>query len=314
MLLWQRQNSNFLTRDFFISRFFLLSLVSHVGLCFSLLFLYKDQQQHFLFTSGGVIPTPAQVRLLPLSMDKPAHQVLGVKGGKKGVQQGASSLKQQKKERAKKSPTTFVSPKTMAALSKKAQQAKEKAAKKVLQEKALKLEKKKAKALEAKKLKEQKLEEKKVQEALAKEPEKKPAPEVLPEEKAKEVPSIKEQLSEASRSSVADEGIQERTGIAAVAPEGQEFIYLTQQELDALGIQRKLQECLFDLWTIPVGIPVGTECEALISVGWDGGVVAIEYKKKSNILIYDLSVQEALEQVHFPHEVWGKQVTLVFKP
>jgi hypothetical protein len=51
--------------------------------CASFLLLYK-RAHTLVFDASKNIPTAAQVRLLPLSMTMPAHQKLGVKGGKKG--------------------------------------------------------------------------------------------------------------------------------------------------------------------------------------------------------------------------------------
>ena len=96
--------------------------------------------------------------------------------------------------------------------------------------------------------------------------------------------------------------------------EKQEIVFVTQQEFDALQLQKKLQESLFDLWTPPTGIPAQAVCEVLVTIGWDGTVLEKEITKKTGILIYDLSVQEALDGAAFPKEVWGKKITISFKP
>lgn len=94
----------------------------------------------------------------------------------------------------------------------------------------------------------------------------------------------------------------------------QDILFVTQQEFDSLQLQKKLQESLFDIWAPPAGIPGNLVCEVIITIGWDGLIVHKEIIKKTGILIYDLSVQEALDKACFPHEIWGKKLTLLFKP
>ena len=101
--------------------------------------------------------------------------------------------------------------------------------------------------------------------------------------------------------------------VQQLGQEGQEIMYLTQQELDSLQIHQKLQESIISVWEAPIGMVAEQYCEVTVAIGWDGAVQEIQFLKKTGSLVYDLSVQETIEQVIFPHEVWGKQITIAFK-
>ena len=310
MLLWQPQNSLRVRSVFFIS------LALHVLVCFSLLFVYKDYHQRLVIDLSSRIPSNAIVKLLPLSASRPSSSSFakasedrrsgkkdGGKNSKKGMQKSGNKSKAQQVR--KKSPTSLVK-QTSTSKSVKSGKGKAEAAKKaktLLQEKKQKLaQQKELKKQEAEKL----AQEKKAKEVAEKE--------ALKAKELEVTQSLKQEVAEVAEISPNDQAITEGTGGSAVGPEGQEILYLTKQEFDALQIQQKLQECLFDLWTPPAGIPSGALCEVLITVGWDGVILETQFLKKTEILMYDLSVQETLEQVTFPHEVWGKQITIAFKP
>ena len=324
MLLWQPQNS------LKLRSVFIVSLVLHVLVCFALLFVYKDYHQRLVIDLSSRIPSNAIVKLLPLSASRPSSQVLGVKGGKKdGIQKSGkksqvviskqSSFAKATADKRKKSPTSLVkqivtSKSAKAAKGKASSFAKAMADKEAAKKaKTLLQEKKKSSIAKAKEDKQiaADLQKKKEAEKLAQE---KKAKEVVEKESKPVEQLIKEEVAESTQALIADQSQLGEASASTVGPEGQEILYLTKQEFDALQIQQKLQECLFDLWTPPAGIPPGALCEVLITVGWDGAILETQFLKKTEILMYDLSVQETLEQVTFPHEVWGKQITIAFKP
>ena len=317
MLLWQPQNS------LRVRSVFIVSLVLHLLICFSLLFVCKDYHQRLLIDLSSRIPSNAIIKLLPLSASRPSSQVLGVKGGRRNSKHNKqqSGNKNKTQQLKKKSPTslakqTVVSKSVKAA--KNSSLAKALSDKKTVSKKALLREKKKSSIAKAKADRKAAEELKKHNEKLAQE--KKDSSSVKTLENKKEVQSIKETVKEEQKiealqqSTVDQPAVEGTSGSGALGPEGQEILYLTKQEFDALQIQQKLQECLFDLWTPPAGIPSGIFCEALVTIGWDGAILETQFLKKTDILMYDLSVQETLEQVIFPHEVWGKQITIAFKP
>lgn len=302
MLLWQPQNFLRIRSVFFVS------LALHVVVCFSLLFVYKDYHQRLCIDLSSRIPSQAIVKLLPLSASRSALQTIGVKGGKKGPGSFKTVMRSQKK---KKSPTSLakqsvVSKSVKASKGKKGAETK-KTAVKALAEKKTKEAQQRTLELEKKKKAEELQQKVESEKALEKEMKQR-------EETKKEEVKLGESLKKKEEENVlASSSDQQRTG-ESTGSEGQEILYLTKQEFDALHIQQKLQECLFDLWTPPAGIPSGTVCEVLVTVGWDGVILETEFLRKSDILMYDLSVQETFEQVTFPHEVWGKQITIAFKP
>ncbi len=308
MLLLQPQN--FLR----VRSVFLVSLVLHVFVCFSLLFVYKDYHQRLVVDLSSRIPYNAIVKLLPLSASRSSSQVLGVKGSKKKgtfssvkTMAGKQKSEKNKAQQVKKKSPTFLAKQTVASKLVKSGKGKAEVAKKaktLLQEKKQKLaQQKELKKKEAEKLKhaEKLAQEKKVQEE----------PKV---QKSESSEPLKQEIVENVQTPITNQVITEEMSRGAVGSGGQDILYLTRQELDALQIQQKLQECLFDLWTPPAGIPAEALCEVLVTVGWDGAILETQFLKKTDILIYDLSVQETVEQVVFPHEVWGKQITIAFKP
>jgi hypothetical protein len=315
MLLWQPQNSLRIRAVFFVS------LALHILVCFSLLFVYKDYHQRLCIDLSSRIPSQAIVKLLPLSASRPSSQRLGTKEGKKGATTSQAVVRTPKK---KKSPTSLVKQTTVSKSiknqkSKKAAELKKAAAKALSEKKAKKAQQR---LIEAEKQKKAEELQKKLEAEKNLEKEKKQVEEVkspFAQASADSGPqrgSSKEEVkaNEAAAVPVGDKSNSHENVRGALGPEGEEILYLTKQEFDALQIQQKLQECLFDVWTPPTGISSGTFCEVLITIGWDGVILETQFLKKSDILMYDLSVQETVEQVTFPHEVWGKQITITFKP
>lgn len=297
MLLWQRRNSDFFPRTIFIQRYFLGSVVCHFIVIFALFFLNKDKQHDFFLDLSKNVPSMAQVRLLPLSMAKPTgSQVIGSKkSAKKGKLPAVPLVKRKNKTSVK--PLTTVMQQKKNAPVKKIKDAK---SKKKIVSKATDL-KKKNKAAEIKDNKQDQIElinkEDKQVEKIVEKPQ-----EVVEKEKPHEIIQEKVVIEESGGSALSS------------TAEGQEYLYLTKHELEAFTVGQKLRDCLFDVWTVPLGVPSSAACEVAITIGWDGVILATDFVKKSGILMYDLSVQETLEQVHFPHEMWGKQITVVFKP
>ncbi len=96
--------------------------------------------------------------------------------------------------------------------------------------------------------------------------------------------------------------------------EPDEIVYVTQKEFDILRVQQNVQETIAHAWSPPMGIPEDSVYEVLITIGWDGAILEQEVIKKTGILLYDLSVQKAIDQTIFPNELQGKKLTLSFKP
>jgi len=274
MLLWRLQSSLRKIRTVLG-----LSCSLHLIACFALLFVYKDYHQRLFVDLSSRIPSQAVVKLLPLSASRPSTVAIGVKGGGKMV-----SGKRGKKSKA---ATSLVRP---------VQRQKKGAGKGAYNKKAKNVLQQKTKQVKAK--------EKSPAQQLGKavEPKEEPKSVSVPKPEATKPvePVVQEALSVANAQ--------------AAGVEGQEIVYLTKQELDALQIHQKLQESLFAVWSPPAGMPSEQYCEVSVVIGWDGTVQETKFLKKTGSLVYDLTVQEALEQVGFPHEVWGKHITIAFKP
>ena len=76
---------------------------------------------------------------------------------------------------------------------------------------------------------------------------------------------------------------------------------------------RMIQEEVTRVWQPPVGIPKGVECTVLFSIGSDGIVKHFELIKRSNMLLYDLSITQAAQDLRFNKSLWGRQFTISFR-
>ena len=297
MLLWQRRNSDFFPGIIFLKRYFLGSVFCHIIVIFALFFLNKDKRHDFFLDLSKKNFSSAQVRLLPLSMERPTGAQLT--GGKKGSKNSTLQFGQlaKRKKKVTKRPLTSVIQHKKDTTVKKASTTKSN------KKTALKSVdfKKKNKSVENKEVKKEQFE-------AVKEEQKKP------EKTAETVQETVEK--EKPHEIVQDKVFIEDLAAPALSGsvEGQEYLYLNKNDLEAFTIAQKLRDCLFEVWSVPLGVPLSAVCEVVITIGWDGVIFATDFVKKSGILMYDLSVQETLEQVHFPHEMWGKQITVVFKP
>lgn len=102
--------------------------------------------------------------------------------------------------------------------------------------------------------------------------------------------------------------------IAAHAESSPEIEYLTPKEYEQVLIQDALKEALMLVWTPPAGMSQDLSCQVVITVGFDGVILATEIEQKSGVLIYDMAVEQAMAQVVMPRVLWGKKIKIVFKP
>ncbi len=109
---------------------------------------------------------------------------------------------------------------------------------------------------------------------------------------------------------------QDTPGIATGQAEGiqDNILYVTHKELDSLQLEEALQAAVQSVWCPPVGIDPTVESEVLVRDGWDGKLLETELIKAANIVIYDVAVQEAIQEMEFPRQVWGKEIKIAFKP
>lgn len=95
--------------------------------------------------------------------------------------------------------------------------------------------------------------------------------------------------------------------------ETEEVLHVTQKEYDALQAEQDLQKALAKVWTPPLGITAHVESHVQVTIDWQGALIQQNVIKKTQIALFDVAVQESLQQVKVPKQFWGKQLTLVFK-
>lgn len=124
----------------------------------------------------------------------------------------------------------------------------------------------------------------------------------------KEEISIKEAKSEVEN--VKKELIDEKM----IQQPQEDVLYVTQKELDALQLEQQLKEAIEQVWVSPFGVESDLICEVLVVIGWDGTIIEKSLTKPSEIYIYDSAVEEALDKLIVPQQLWGKTITIIFKP
>lgn len=77
--------------------------------------------------------------------------------------------------------------------------------------------------------------------------------------------------------------------------------------------QRVVSQEFNRLWQPPVGVRKGTECSVKIILGKSNTIESIDFIKRSNIPIYDLSILRLkLAKFSFPESLQGKKLIVVF--
>ena len=111
--------------------------------------------------------------------------------------------------------------------------------------------------------------------------------------------------------------VQELTSDTLPAPEAQmqeeEILYVSYQELEELQLGAALQEAITGVWNPPAGMGDEAECTVFIALNKEGKVIKTTYEKISGIRIYDTTVERAIPEIQFPHQLRGKSFTLCFK-
>ena len=286
MLLWLQQKLP--KKNRFLFKLSLVSALAHSFLCFSLFFMYKDYQHSLsLQVRATHRPDDVIVRLLPISARPRAQKRVAVKNTSTLVKKTVSNV-------IKKKPQT-----KFAQVKKVIQKPKPKQETKPLfkpVEKIIKEQKEKPK--EASKLVEKKVSEVKKENTPVQ------SQEVVKERQAE----VKEESK--SKENIKDSKIQE----PIVEKVEENVQYVTHKELRGIELENALQAAVQEVWAPPVGIDQEVMSEVQVTVGWDGALVESKILKPSDIVIYDVAVQEALEEIKFPRQVWGKEIKIAFRP
>lgn len=94
----------------------------------------------------------------------------------------------------------------------------------------------------------------------------------------------------------------------------EEIVYLSQKDYNAFEAHAALQEAIIDVWTPPAGMADNLVCIVSLIIDWDGSLKESSIDDSSGVPIYDIAVGQALEQVKIPRALWGKSITVAFKP
>ncbi len=94
----------------------------------------------------------------------------------------------------------------------------------------------------------------------------------------------------------------------------EDVVYVTQKELDGLQLEQQLKEAIEQVWVSPFGIENDLMCEVLVVIGWDGAILEKKMIKLTEVYIYDSAVEEALDKLIVPQQLWGKTISIIFKP
>lgn len=76
--------------------------------------------------------------------------------------------------------------------------------------------------------------------------------------------------------------------------------------------QKYIQSEVERLWKPPLGVPRGTTCRIGFSIDRQGKIQHFEILKRSDVLIYDLSILRIAHLFKFNKKLWGKNFTIDF--
>ncbi len=86
-----------------------------------------------------------------------------------------------------------------------------------------------------------------------------------------------------------------------------------RKDLELLQLQDSLRGAVSQNWRPPLGFKRDLETIVEVFVGPAGLMEHVDIKQSSGVLVFDASVELAINQVVWPSEAWGKSHTLTFK-
>jgi flagellar motor protein MotB len=300
MLLWLRQRLP--KKNILLSKLWILSGLLHGGFCFSLFFLYKSYNPALtVHVHAHAKKNDVIIRLLPFSQKKPL-----VKVAKKGSSKSKRSL-------AKKQTTRIAQNKKNVSKNNAQKTQAKKLSKPIQPKKITQIQKPKI-VKQVKKVAQVKSQKEKIQKPVAS----KQIAQVPKVQSASEVKKIaqaedKKQIRQESKKEIKQlvkEALTEHKEIA----DQEDVLYVTHKELQGIELQNALEQAIQKVWKAPVGIEESVESEVALTIGWQGKLVDAKVIKSSDILVFDVAVQDALAEMSFPKGVWGKEVKVAFKP
>ena len=94
----------------------------------------------------------------------------------------------------------------------------------------------------------------------------------------------------------------------------EEVMYVSPREYNALMVHQDLQHALQLAWTPPPGVASHISAQITIVVGHKGAIQSLVFKKRSGSLVYDTSIEHALQKSVLPESIWSKTLTITFSP
>ncbi len=288
MLHWRRKVRRGLKRYFFWGKLLVVSFLTHSFLLFFILFLYKGHFFSYNVTvNSKLLQSGAPVIFLPfckrvasktgvvVSSPKKVIKKIVVKPKIKKQTTLTAQSKPKKKETPKKSLKKQKTKKVAKKIEKTKKNTSKKEEKKVVKNKKIKTENKKV------------VKKKKPIKTVDNKTEKKPIKKL--QGNLKKVDHVQQEV------------------------EGLSPVYVGQEEMAALTMQKELQQEVGKCWRPPVGLPKDLVCILKVLVDWSGKVNQAAVQKGSGVLMYDISARTAVAKMQLQKKAYGKEFTITFK-
>lgn len=188
----------------------------------------------------------------------------------------------------------------------KKRESEEQEAREKLAKEAAELERLEAEQLEDERFKKEQLETEKLKQSEKEKEAEAQVPE-LPQEEQAEMDDTSSTSSDALNTD--DNELDEDDG----GPIQEEYLFTLSGSQEQTKYSRHIQSEIERLWRPPLGVPKGTTCKVKFTVSSDGKIKDFETVKKSNILIYDLSILRVAHRFKFNKYLWGKCFVIDFR-
>ena len=91
------------------------------------------------------------------------------------------------------------------------------------------------------------------------------------------------------------------------------FNLMGESNPELVAYQKYIQMEVERVWHPPVGVPKGTECSLTFIINTEGNIEEFEITKRSNILVYDLSILRVAKNFKFDKSLWNKKFSIDFR-
>ena len=82
---------------------------------------------------------------------------------------------------------------------------------------------------------------------------------------------------------------------------------------ESLACKRQVKGEVERLWRPPIGVAKGTESVLSLVIDVNGSIEKFEFIKKSNVLLYDLSISRVVNKFKFLNLLWGRTLKITFR-